>query len=107
MSRRTKPPYPAAFREQMIELVKAGRSPEELAREFGCTAQSIHNWLCRASYGSDGKPSKEPGLSSIEREELVKLRRDVRRLQMERDILAKATAWFANKDEKTSTPSSS
>ena len=91
----------------MIELVRAGRSPDDLAREFGCTAQSIHNWLGRASYGSDGKPSKEPGLSSIEREELVKLRREVRRLQMERDILAKATAWFADKDEKTSTPSSS
>lgn len=107
MPRRTKPPYPAAFREQMIELVKAGRSPEELAREFGCTAQSIHNWLGRASLGSDGKPSKDPGLSSNEREELVRLRREVRRLQMERDILAKATAWFANKDEKTSTSSSS
>ena len=107
MPRRTKPPYPAAFREQMIELVKAGRSPEELAREFGCTAQSIHNWLGRASLGSDGKPSKDPDLSSIEREELVRLRREVRRLQMERDILAKATAWFANKDEKTSTSSSS
>ena len=100
-------PYPAAFRQQMIELVKAGRSPEELAREFGCTAQSIHNWLGKASLGCDGKPSNAASLSIVEREELVRLRREVRRLQMERDILAKATAWFANKDEKTSTPSSS
>ena len=107
MPGRTKPPYPTAFRQQMIELVKAGRSPDELAREFGCTAQSIHNWLGKASLGSDGRPSNAAGLSSNEREELVKLRREVRRLQMERDILAKATAWFANKDEKMSTPSSS
>jgi transposase len=48
MPGRTKPPYPTAFRQQMIELVKAGRSPDELAREFGCTAQSIHNWLGKA-----------------------------------------------------------
>jgi transposase len=78
-----------------------------LAREFGYTAQSIHNWLGKASLGTDGRPSNAAGLSSKEREELIRLRREVRRLQMERDILAKATARFANKDEKTSTLSSS
>ena len=106
MSGRTKPPYPAAFREQMIELVKAGRSPEALAAEFGCSAQSIQNWLARSAIPTGASSAKPAGVTPAEREELVRLRREVRRLQMERDILAKATAWFANKDEKTSTPSS-
>jgi transposase len=103
---KTRPPYPAAFREQMIELVKAGRSPAELSREFGCSAQTISNWVGQEAIDR-GKPLPgKDGLSSAEREELVRLRRENRRLQMERDILAKATAWFAAKGEKTSTPSS-
>ncbi len=102
---KSKPPYPAEFRQQIIELARAGRTPAQLAREFGPTAQSIANWI--AQDGRDrGKPlpGKE-GLTSAEREELVRLRRENRRLQQERDILAKATAWFAGKSEKTSTPS--
>lgn len=102
---KSKPPYPAEFRQQIIELARAGRTPAQLSREFGPTAQSIANWI--AQDGRDrGKPlpGKE-GLTSAEREELVRLRRENRRLQQERDILAKATAWFAGKSEKTSTPS--
>ena len=100
------PPYAAVFRQQMVELVRAGKSPAALAREFNCTAQSIANWVAESA--RDSKPSKLPkdGLSTLEREELTRLRRQVRQLQMERDILAKATAWFAVKSEKTSTPSS-
>ena len=44
----TRPPYPSAFREQMVELVRSGRSPEELAREFEPSAQSIRNWVGQA-----------------------------------------------------------
>ena len=102
---KSKPPYPAEFRQQIIELARAGRTPAELSREFGPTAQSIANWI--AQDGRDrGKPlpGKE-GLTSAEREELVRLRRQLRRVQQERDILAKATAWFAARSEKTSTPS--
>ena len=100
------PPYLAAFREQMIELVKSGRTPAALGREFGCSAQTISNWVAQDAIDR-GKPlpGKE-GLSSAEREELNRLRRENRRLQTERDILAKATAWFAARGEKTSTPSS-
>lgn len=100
-----KPPYPAEFRQQIIELARAGRTPAQLAREFGPTAQSIANWIAQ-----DGRdrgaplPGKE-GLTSAEREELVRLRRRLRQVEQERDILAKATAWFAGKSEKTSTPS--
>ena len=100
---KTRPPYPAEFRQQMIELVRvAGKTPAALAREFDCTAQTIANWVAQAAR-DDGKPlpGKE-GLSSAEREELVRLRRQLRQVQMERDILAKATAWFAAKGDKTS-----
>jgi transposase len=104
---RTHPPYPAEFRQQMVELVHAGRAPVELAREFDCSAQAIRNWVAQDSI-DQGKPlpGKEGGLTSAEREELARLRRENRRLQMERDILAKATAWFAGKSEKTPTSSS-
>ena len=104
---RTRPPYPAEFRQQMIELARAGRTPAELAREFGVTAQTITNWV--SADGRDARRGKQAGdaLTSAEREELHRLRRQLRQVQMERDILAKATAWFAAKGDKTFTPSSS
>jgi transposase len=95
---KSRPPYPAEFRQQMIELVLAGRNPEELSQEFGCTAQSIRNWVGQAAVdGASRRAAKVGMLTSAEREELTRLRRQVRQLQMERDILAKATAWFAGK----------
>src|SRR6187399_1477970 len=91
----TKPPYPAEFREQIVELVHAGRLPAELAREFGCSAQTIANWVGQAAIDR-GKPlSGKDGLTSAEREELTRLRRENRQLKIEREILSKATAWFA------------
>jgi transposase len=78
-----KPPYPAEFRQQLIELVRAGKTPTQLSREFGCSSQSIANWV--AQEGRDAGtpvPGKE-GLSTAEREELVRLRRENRRLQRE------------------------
>ena len=79
----------------------AARAPAELSREFKCSAQTIANWVAQdARDGGRPLPGKE-GLSSAEREELVRLRRQLRQVQMERDILAKATAWFATKGEKT------
>ena len=103
---KSRPPYPAEFRQQMIELARAGRSSAELSREFGCSAQTIINWVAQAAIDA-GKPLPgKDGLSTAEREELSRLRRQVRQLQMERDILAKATAWFAAKGERTSTTSS-
>jgi transposase len=103
---KTRPPYSPEFRQQIVELVRSGRNPTELSREFGCSATSITNWVAQAMVDA-GKPA--PGgkdvLTSAERDELSRLRREVRRLKTERDILAKATAWFANKDDP-STPSS-
>ena len=102
----SKPPYPLQFRQQMIELVAAGRRPSELAREFGCHETSILGWV-RASKEAGGVPptgsSSSAALNAAERQELVELRRKLRQVQQERDILAKATAWFAN-NTTTSTP---
>ena len=98
-----KPPYAAAFRQQMVERVRAGRGVTDLAREFGCNASSIHAWV-KAAGGLDGSvaTSIDAPLSMNERQELIELRRKFKQVQQERDILAKATAWFAGKSEKTS-----
>ena len=102
---KTKPPYPEAFKQQIVELFHSGRSQSELAREFDVSAVSIANWVARAAADA-GKPlSGKDVLTTSEREELVRLRREVKRLQTERDILAKATAWFAAHDTKTFTAS--
>lgn len=83
---RTRPPYPPEFRRQMVELVRIGRTPEELSREFEPTAQTIRNWVEQADR-DEGRRSD--GLTTEEREELRRLRRENRQLRVERKILAK------------------
>ncbi|MFM1980054.1 MAG: hypothetical protein RLZ68_1319 [Pseudomonadota bacterium] len=101
-----KPPYAQAFREQMVELVRSGRAPSELSKEFGCHTTSILSWVRQAGGAAVATlPANVAALNAQERQELIELRRKLRQVQMERDILAKATAWFAGKSEKTSTPS--
>ena len=85
-------PYSPEFRGQMVELVRSGRTPEDLSREFVPTAQAIWNWVRQADR-DDGR--RQDGATSNEREELTRLRRENRQLRQERDILAKAAAWFA------------
>jgi transposase len=85
-------PYPPEFREQMVELVRAGRGPEDLAKEFEPSAQAIRNWVKQAD-ADEGK--RTDVLTSAEREELRRLRRKVKQLEIERTILSKAAAWFA------------
>ena len=70
----------------MIELVRAGRSPEDLAREFEPTAQTIRNWVAQADRDAG---RRSDGLTTEEREELRRLRRENRRLREEREILSK------------------
>ena len=89
---KTRRPYPPEFREQLVALVRAGRTPEDLAREFEPTAQSISNWVAQADRDAGRRTD---GLTTAERTELRQLRRENRQLKVERDILAKAAAWFA------------
>ena len=88
----TRKPYSVEFRNQMVELVRAGRSPEQLAKEFEPTATTIRKWADRADR-DEGRRSD--GLTTPEREELSRLKRELRQVKLEREILAKATAWFA------------
>ncbi len=91
---RTRAPYSPEFRRQMADLVRAGRGPDELAREFEPTAQSIRTWAAQADRQEGRREEAVPGLAAAERDELVRLRRENRQLRMERDILSKAAAWF-------------
>src|SRR3954462_9305945 len=86
---RKHPPYSPEFRRQMIELVRAGRRPEELAKEFETPAQAIHNWVAQADR-DEGR--REDGLTTAERDELSRLRRENRQLKLEREILSNQTS---------------
>ena len=83
--------YAPEYRRQMVELVRAGRTPGELAREFGCSSQAIRNWVRQADR-DEGR--REDGLTSIEREELRRLRRENRQLREEREILNRSSPGF-------------
>ena len=88
--------YPPEFRRQLVELVRSGRTPEELSREFEPTAQSIANWVHQADRDAG---RRSDGATTAEREELIRLRRENQRLRQERDILSKAAAWFARESK--------
>ncbi|MDR5752455.1 MULTISPECIES: transposase [unclassified Caballeronia] len=89
---RHRAPCPAEFRARIVDLVKAGRTPEELAQEFEPSVQTIVNWVAQADIDAG---VRHDGLSTAERQELTRLRRENRQLKMERDILSHAAAWFA------------
>ncbi len=95
--------YPPEFRQQMVELVRLGRSPGSLAREFEPSDQSIRNWVAQVDR-DEGR--REDELTTPEHEELQGLRRENRRLREEREILKKAAVWFARETESGSSGSS-
>ena len=107
---KTHAPYAPEFRWQMVELVRAGRDPADLAREFEPSAQAIRNWVMQADRQEgrrEPKPSAaEASLAGAEREELARLRRENKQLRLERDILSRAAAWFARETEAVPSGSS-
>src|SRR6478752_4333245 len=92
---RTRPPYSPEFRRQMVDLVRAGRNPDDLAREFEPSGHSIRAWVAQADRNEGRREEAAPGLTAFERDELTRLRRENKQLRLERDILSKAAAWFA------------
>jgi transposase len=92
--------YPAEFRRQMVELVWAGRKFGDLSREFGPT-DWIRKWVKQAE--RDAKRG-DGGLTTSEREELSRLRRENRQRKLEREILSKAAAWFASESTADAAP---
>jgi transposase len=96
--------YSRELQNELVRLVRAGRTPEELAREFEPSAPAIRKWVKQTELDEG---SRTDGLKTEEREELARLRRENARLREEREILSKAAAWFAQETEKKSKRSSS
>lgn len=101
--RTTQKRYSAELQEQLVRLARSGRSPKELSREFEPSEQTIRNWVRQAELDEG---SRSDGLTTDERAELARLRRENARLKEEREILSKAAAWFAQETEKKSKGSS-
>src|SRR5262245_47753309 len=97
---RTRRGYSGGVRRRLVELVRGGQTPEELARKFEPSANAIRNWVIQAARDEGHRTD---GLTTDEKDEVRRLRREVRALREEREILRKAAAWFAK--ETTSIPS--
>jgi transposase len=93
---RTRPPYPLEFRREAVQLVLAGRSVRDVAESLGCGDQSLHNWVKQHKLDSR---ERQDGLTSVEREEFRELRKRVKRVEQERDILKRAAVLFAVETE--------
>ena len=97
---KSRPPYPRQFREQAVWLAQeSGKSRSRIAKDLGIAEQTLYAWIKQAELDS-GK--RGDGLTTEERDEIRRLRREVRILREERDILKKAAAFFAK--ETNSTP---
>jgi transposase len=85
-------PYPKDFRREAVALLRSsGKSPSQLGAELGVSAQTLRNWARQA----DVEVGAAEGLTSVEREELRRLRRELRVVTEEREILKKAAVFFA------------
>ena len=96
MARKHPQSYPPDFRQKVVELARSGRMPDDLAAEFGLARQTVRNWIKQFDVDSG---RRNDGLTTEERTELFKLRRENKQLKVEREILSKAAAWFARETE--------
>ena len=92
----TRPAYPKEFREEAVQLLLAGRTPQELSKSLGVSEQTLRDWRRQDQID---RHERDDGLTSDEREELRRLRRENARLKQERDLLKRATAFFAAETE--------
>ena len=93
---KARPAYAPEFRQQMVELIRTGRTPRELAKEFEPSEPTIRSWVAQADR-DEGR--RADGLTTQERKELARLRRENKQLRIEREILSKAAAWFARETD--------
>jgi transposase len=89
---RTRPAYPPEFRREAVELVRQGRSIPDVAESLGVSPQSLRHWVKQAQLD---RGERDDGLTTDERAELARLRRENQRLRQERDLLKRAAAFFA------------
>ena len=94
---KTRPAYPDEFRREAVQMLRAGRTPRELAESLDVSAQTLRNWRRQDQVD---RRERDDGLSSDEREELRRLRRENARLKQERDLLKRAAAFFAAENER-------
>ncbi len=92
---KTRPAYPEQFRREAIELLRAGRTPRELSESLGVSEQTLRNWRRQDQVD---RHERDDGLTTDEREELRRLRRENVRLTQERDLLKRAAAFFATEN---------
>jgi transposase len=93
---KTRPAYPDEFRREAVQMLRAGRTPRELAESLGVSQQTLRNWRRQEQID---RHERDDGLTSIEQDELRRLRRENARLKQERDLLKRAAAFFAKETE--------
>lgn len=93
---KSRPPYPEEFRREAVQMVRSGRKLGDVAGSLGVTEQSLRNWVKRDQLE---RRERDDGLTLAERDELRELRRKVKRLEQERDLLKRAAAFFARETE--------
>ena len=93
---KTRPPFPPEFRSEAVKLMRASDKPlSQLAKDLGVSEQTLRTWRRQAQV----EVGEREGMTSEQLEELRRLRRENRTLQMEQEVLAKAVAFFARKSE--------
>ncbi len=95
--------YPPEFRRKVVELVRSGRTHRAVAEEFKLSKQTVASWLKQDDLDTG---RRSDGLTSAEHEEIVRLRKKVKQLEVEREILSKAAAWFARETDSVPPKSS-
>ena len=93
---KTRPAYPPEFRREAVQMLRAGRTPRELAESLGVSEQTLRNWRRQDQVD---RHERHDGLTTDERDELRRLRRENARLKQERDLLKRAAAFFARETE--------
>ena len=93
---KSRPPYPPEFRREAVQMVRSGRTVQEVSTALGMTAQSLRTWIKQE--GLD-RHERDDGVTSAEREELRHLRKDNARLKQERDLLKRAAAFFTRETD--------